>query len=607
MKKLLFFSTICAVLFIGSSVICAKNTTPEYPYPAIVGYWGCQAASDECQAGNVTMSAAADNGYNVIVLSFADVAGNGTNPPPAGSYNFFDGGWSATTPDVLGAITFPASTNAYKKAQSDYIIKTIGNEIVELNNKGVVILLSFGGAGAKLPTPLPEPIDVYNAFVSFNNFLNEKAGTSGKQLVHGLDWDLENSVCFQKDIEWMAKVSFKFKEENLIITCAPQSTNFNPTIGTWTSGNWNCYVPLVAAMDGNGTPIDAVMVQWYEPGGSHPANNANAITDFINQYYSPDWKVSFPTETLPGYKSTWPGIGNWLKTNKQKLLAGDGTGTWNGATNYTPSYLVEALQETGLGGFGVWDTEIDSGCIKAFSVPGQHWYVGNGLSEGLNKVNWTSNIQETDRKDSGFSLEWDKATFNKDIIHYFITGAGLTNKDIGTNNSYEFKNIESDKEYPITIEAKDITNTKITSATANYTADTYKNQLGWKTIPNATKITKVSATISWEAKIDSNSEGIIYTVKNGATEVYSGPGTSENLTDLTEGTSYTVTVTAQCDGSRDLIKTVNFRTLGGYPEWNSKTAYNGGAKVDYKDIGYTAKWWTQGDEPDKGGPWGLIK
>ena len=607
MKRIIIsLSALLSVLLAANYGISAENSIPEYPYPAIVGYWGCQAASDECRAGKVTMSASADNGYNVIILSFADVAGNGTNPPPAGSYNFFDGGWSATTPDVLGAITFPANTNAYKQPQSEYMIKTICDEIVELNNKGVVILLSFGGAGAQLPKPLPEPIDVYNAFVSFNNFLNQKAGTSRKQLVHGIDWDLENSACFQKDIEWMAKVSFKFKEENLIISCAPQSTNFNPTIGTWTSGNWNCYVPLVAAMDGNGTPIDGIMVQWYEPGGSHPANNTEAITDFINQYYSPDWKVSFPTETLPGYKDTWPGIGNWLKNNKQKLLAGDGTGIWNGATNYTPQYLVEALQKTGLGGFGVWDTEIDSGCIKAFSNPGQHWYVGNGLRDGLNKVNWIPNVQETDRNSNGFSLEWDNATFNKDTIHYFVTGAGLTDKDIGTDNRYEFKNLESGREYPLTIDAKDMTNTEIKLATTNYTADTYKNQLEWKTIPRASNITNTSATINWDAKIKSNSAEITYTAKNKNIAIYSGNNTSTNLTDLTEGTNYTITVTAQCSGSKDLTKSVQFRTLGGYPKWVSTQVYNGGEIVEYKGKTYKAKWWTQGNEPNKGGPWELM-
>jgi chitodextrinase len=43
------------------------------------------------------------------------------------------------------------------------------------------------------------------------------------------------------------------------------------------------------------------------------------------------------------------------------------------------------------------------------------------------------------------------------------------------------------------------------------------------------------------------------------------------------------------------------------PAWNPATAYNGGAVVSYNGHQYTAKWWTQGDQPDlnlgDGKPW----
>jgi chitodextrinase len=44
------------------------------------------------------------------------------------------------------------------------------------------------------------------------------------------------------------------------------------------------------------------------------------------------------------------------------------------------------------------------------------------------------------------------------------------------------------------------------------------------------------------------------------------------------------------------------------PAWNAATAYNGGAVVSYNGHTYTAKWWTQGEQPDThSGQWDVWK
>ena len=40
--------------------------------------------------------------------------------------------------------------------------------------------------------------------------------------------------------------------------------------------------------------------------------------------------------------------------------------------------------------------------------------------------------------------------------------------------------------------------------------------------------------------------------------------------------------------------------------WSSTTVYTGGEEVEYNGATYKALWWTQGDAPDKGGPWELV-
>lgn len=41
--------------------------------------------------------------------------------------------------------------------------------------------------------------------------------------------------------------------------------------------------------------------------------------------------------------------------------------------------------------------------------------------------------------------------------------------------------------------------------------------------------------------------------------------------------------------------------------WNAATAYNGAASVSYNGRNYSAKWWTQGDDPSKSTEWGVWK
>lgn len=51
-------------------------------------------------------------------------------------------------------------------------------------------------------------------------------------------------------------------------------------------------------------------------------------------------------------------------------------------------------------------------------------------------------------------------------------------------------------------------------------------------------------------------------------------------------------------------------SCSGVAAWNASTAYNGGAQVVYNGSLYSAKWWTQGNEPDistgDGQPWQLV-
>ncbi|MGL5672566.1 MAG: chitinase [Plesiomonas shigelloides] len=46
--------------------------------------------------------------------------------------------------------------------------------------------------------------------------------------------------------------------------------------------------------------------------------------------------------------------------------------------------------------------------------------------------------------------------------------------------------------------------------------------------------------------------------------------------------------------------------VGGVAGWEAGKVYNAGDKVSYKGVIYQAKWWTQGDDPSKGGAWAVV-
>ena len=93
-------------------------------------------------------------------------------------------------------------------------------------------------------------------------------------------------------------------------------------------------------------------------------------------------------------------------------------------------------------------------------------------------------------------------------------------------------------------------------------------------------------------------------VVSGDSVVYT-PG--ENYTG-TDSFSYTIADTEGNTDSATVNVTVkNDSSISDIPVWDASTVYTGGKKVTYNDGIYEAKWWTQGDNPEQSGQWGVWK
>ncbi|WP_127529631.1 glycosyl hydrolase family 18 protein [Paenibacillus kobensis] len=138
--------------------------------------------------------------------------------------------------------------------------------------------------------------------------------------------------------------------------------------------------------------------------------------------------------------------------------------------------------------------------------------------------------------------------------------------------------------------------------------------------PSATNVGSTSVTLAWGASTDN--VGVTgYDVYSGSTLVASSAGASATVGNLTANTSYTFTVKAKdAAGNQSAASaplTVKTAVSGGGdgggttgcsdPAWAAANVYTGGQRVVYNGIVYEAKWWTQGDQPDLSGDYGVWK
>jgi chitinase len=104
-------------------------------------------------------------------------------------------------------------------------------------------------------------------------------------------------------------------------------------------------------------------------------------------------------------------------------------------------------------------------------------------------------------------------------------------------------------------------------------------------------------TFTWQAPAE------LSVVTQGSTLRFVAPSLSVDtdftiLLTVSDGaisTSKSHVVTVKADGSSVVCA----------DSWDASAVYNGGVEVIYQGHRYSAKWWTQGDEPTKSGQWGV--
>ncbi|WP_022943490.1 glycosyl hydrolase family 18 protein [Pseudoalteromonas ruthenica] len=265
------------------------------------------------------------------------------------------------------------------------------------------------------------------------------------------------------------------------------------------------------------------------------------------------------------------------------------------------------VQQHNLGGLFAWEIDADNGDIL------------NAMHEGLGdvppanqrpvlsvdssvtvqsggSVSVTASATDGDNDPLSFSWQADSALS--------VSGANSATLVINAPQ------VSQDTQYSATVSVSDGKDTVSKVVSVNVVAD----GSGSNTAPVVDAIADASMEEGASLAVnvvasDADNDALTYSWDVPAGLTLSGSGASATLSadPVDADTSYTVTVTVsdgQASGSQSFVVTVtdSGATTPG-DTWDAQAVYTGGDTVIYGGVEYRAKWWTQGDQPDLGGPW----
>ncbi|WP_462172983.1 glycosyl hydrolase family 18 protein [Pseudoalteromonas xiamenensis] len=292
----------------------------------------------------------------------------------------------------------------------------------------------------------------------------------------------------------------------------------------------------------------------------------------------------------------------------------EGAYVWNRSTGKLISYdsprsakaKGQYARSLGLGGLFAWEIDADNGDIL------------NAMHEGLGGPVNSNNkpvvtVPASVSVDSAGSVNVQASATDKDndpLTYSWSADSALVLAGGNTATvSVTAPSVSVDSNYTLTVTVSDGKASVSKQVTVMVKGDgTQQNNAPVvDAIANVSVDEGKSVTVNVVAS-DADNDALTYTwnVPSGLTVTGSGASISLTASDVSADTTYTVSV-AVSDGkattTRSFDVTVKNVVSGGDTTWSATAVYNTGDVVKYNGVEYKAKWWTQGDRPDQGGPW----
>ena len=270
------------------------------------------------------------------------------------------------------------------------------------------------------------------------------------------------------------------------------------------------------------------------------------------------------------------------------------------------------VNQYNLGGLFAWEIDADNGDI----LNAMHEALGGTVTEPSNRAPVLS-VSSTVSVNAGESVSVTASATDADNDPLSFSWAADSALTVSGENSNTLvitaPSVTADKQYTVAVSVSDGEASVSRNVTVNVVAPTTgENQAPVvAAIADKTVAEDASVDVAVSAS-DADGDALSYswTVPAGLTLVGSGADVSLQAGSVDADTSYVVSVSVS-DGQTATAVSFNITVTDsgtttppdGETTWDAAATYVGGDTVIYNGVEYTAKWWTQGERPDLGGPW----
>ena len=269
----------------------------------------------------------------------------------------------------------------------------------------------------------------------------------------------------------------------------------------------------------------------------------------------------------------------------------------------------EYVRQHNLAGLFAWEIDADNGDILNAMHEGLAG-TGTGPVNNLPVVNLPANS----RVNAGASINIQAVASDEDndpltynwVVDPVFTVTGEDTSTIALTAPTPLKTTD----YVISVIVSDGKDSVSRDARVTVVVDTGPNQAPEVAVIADLMLDEDSGTDVMVNATDADGDQLNYqwTVPAGLTLIGSGANVRLAAGAVDADTVYRVSVTVsdgQLGTSRDFTVTVKNQDTGN-TTWLASETYVTGDTVVYSDIEYRAKWWSQGDQPDLGGPWEVV-
>ncbi|WP_185976740.1 glycosyl hydrolase family 18 protein [Catenovulum sediminis] len=263
----------------------------------------------------------------------------------------------------------------------------------------------------------------------------------------------------------------------------------------------------------------------------------------------------------------------------------------------------------GLGGLFAWEIDADNGDI----LNAMH----EGLADGTPPANKKPvvSVPSLVTVDSGASTEISATASDADndpLTFLWDADSALTVADINTATlMVTAPEVTQDTDFTAVLSVADGQATVSKSVTVRVLAVSSGNN-----VPVIDSIADVSVEEGSSVNIavnasDADGDTLTYSwnVPHGLTLVGSDQNVTLTAGEVSADAAYTVSVTVsdgQAETTANFVVTVTDTDSTPGDTWDAGAIYHAGDVVIYQGVEYRAKWWTQGNQPDLGGPWEAV-